>query len=332
MNDMVLAERSFHAPMTAATMRSQVNLIQEVMGAVMKENVHYGKIPGTDKPTLYKSGAEVLAATFHIAPKYRVEELSNPDVVRYRVVCIGVHQGTGIELAEGLGECSSNEEKYKWRKASSNKEFDTTPLERRRVKYGYSKKSGGEFEIRQVRTEPADVANTILKMAAKRAQVAMTLNSVAASDIFTQDIEDLPEEYLDRGDDRQEATTSSGQQTKPVYPNEGLDKNMPVWQGLIEAGKKTAEQIIAVASSKYTLTDEQQAKIRAVKPVDQKPHNPHVDPPIKVTFAQAREKLEKAADVDLLDAHADLLKEIEDAEQRDELTAFYKQRRGELTA
>lgn len=178
--------------LTAADMREHVNLIQTVMKAVMKADVHYGVIPGTPKPTLYKPGAEVLAATFRIAVSYRVEDLSTEDCIRYRVVAVGTHQTTGVVLGEGMGESSSNEEKYKWRKAT-NREFDAAPENRRRIKYGYSKRDREEYEIRQVRAEVADVANTILKMACKRAQVAMTLNVVAASDIFAQDIEDLPE-------------------------------------------------------------------------------------------------------------------------------------------
>ena len=39
---------------------SHVAMVQEVMRAVMKPDIHYGVIPGTDKPTLYKQGAEVL--------------------------------------------------------------------------------------------------------------------------------------------------------------------------------------------------------------------------------------------------------------------------------
>jgi hypothetical protein len=177
----------YQEPQTALSIRAQVNLIQEVMQAVMKKEVHYGTIPGTPKPTLFKPGAEVLCATFRIAPSYRIEDLSTGDVARYRVVCVGTHQATGIVLGEGAGACSSGEEKYKWRKAY-DKEWDATPEDRRRVKHGR------DYSNKQVRTEPADLDNTILKMACKRAQVAMTLNVTAASDIFTQDIEDLPEE------------------------------------------------------------------------------------------------------------------------------------------
>lgn len=175
---------------TAKDMKAQVQRIQEVMKAVMKKDTHFGVIPGTPKPSLWKPGAEVLAATFHIAVSYRVDDLSDSDCVRYRVTAVGTHQATGIVLGEGLGECSSNEEKYKWKKAG-DREFEATDGDRKRVKY--MRGQNGEYEAKQVRVEPADIANTVLKMACKRAQVAMILNTTAASDCFTQDLEDLPE-------------------------------------------------------------------------------------------------------------------------------------------
>ena len=211
MNDLVKVEQ--HLPQTAAGMRAHVNLIQEVMKAVMigpsKENpegVHYGIIPGTKKKTLYKAGAEVLCATFHIAPSYRVEELSGSDFVRYRVTCVGTHQASGTVMGEGLGECSSMEEKYKWRKATANREFDNTAEDRRRFKYGWNASERREYEIKQVRTEQADLANTILKMACKRSLTAMTLNVLAASDIFSQDIEDLQEELRPENENQDQPT------------------------------------------------------------------------------------------------------------------------------
>src|SRR5690606_22905756 len=65
---------------------------------------------------------------------------------------------------------------------------------RRRIKF--AKWQGKVEQKKQVRTNPADVANTILKMAKKRAQVDAVITATAASDIFTQDIEDLPEEVV----------------------------------------------------------------------------------------------------------------------------------------
>lgn len=174
--------------LTAVDVREHVNLIQDVMRKVMKENTHYGVIPGCKQPSLYKAGSEVLLTTFRIAVSVEVEDLSTPDCIRYRVRTIGTHQASGIVVGEGIGECSSDEEKYKWRRCFNAKEFDTTPESRRRIKFT---KFG---EDKQIRTEPADMANTVLKMAKKRAQIDLTLTATAASDIFTQDIEDIPEE------------------------------------------------------------------------------------------------------------------------------------------
>lgn len=178
---------------SAMEIRQRVNLVQEVMRSIMKSETHYGVIPGTKKPSLYKPGAEVLCVTFRVADKYEIEDLTVDGMARFRVRCIGIHQVTGVVLGEGMGECSSHEEKYKWRGAICAEEFEVTPENLRRLKF--AKWNNKVEKKQQIRTESADQANTILKMACKRAKIAMTLNVTAASDIFTQDIEDLPEEY-----------------------------------------------------------------------------------------------------------------------------------------
>jgi hypothetical protein len=190
-----LAQPATGSANPAALVLSHAKTVQEVMKSVMKQNVHYGTIPGAgDKPTLLKSGAEVLCMTFRIADRYEVSDLSVPGSIRYRVTCIGEHQTTGEVLGSGLGECSSDEEKYRWRKAVCKEEFEATEPHMRRMKYG--RKQGGHYTVEQVRTEPADLANTVLKMACKRAKIAMVLNVTAASDMFSQDLEDLDAELV----------------------------------------------------------------------------------------------------------------------------------------
>lgn len=175
---------------TAGEIKAQVQLIQQVMREIMIEDVHYGRVPGTPRPSLWKPGAEVLCSVFRIAPRLRVEDLSTSDTRRYRVICLGQHQATMIELGEGVGECSSDENKFKWRSPVCPEEFDETPENLRRAKW--MKGSGKPYKQQQIRNDPADGANTILKMASKRALVAMVLNVTAASDCFAQDLEDLP--------------------------------------------------------------------------------------------------------------------------------------------
>lgn len=177
---------------TADQIKAHVQRVQQVMKAVMKPDTHYGTIPGTPKPTLYKAGSEVLLSTFRIAVEPEVDDLSTSDEVRYRVRCVGRHQTSGITVGWGIGECSSSEEKYRWRNSVCDDEWEETAPDRRRVKYQKGK-DGSVYTRKQVRTEPADVANTVLKMAKKRAQIDLTLTATAASDIFAQDLEDLPE-------------------------------------------------------------------------------------------------------------------------------------------
>lgn len=179
--------------LTSKDIRANVNLIQEVMQGVMKKDVHYGIIPGCKKPSLYKPGSEKILSTFRLAVEPIVEDISGDDEARFRVTTRITHIPTGSFVGSGIGECSSNEEKYKWRKAVCIQEYEETPEDRKREKWvkPYQK---SEYQIKQVRANHADVANTILKMAKKRAQIDATLTATAASDVFDQDIEDLPPE------------------------------------------------------------------------------------------------------------------------------------------
>ena len=225
--------------MAVADIITHVAMVQEVMRAVMKPDIHYGVIPGTDKPTLYKQGAEVLCMAFRVADTYVVEDLSTADTVRYRVTCTGNHQITGVVLGTGMGEASSAEEKYKWRKAY-DEEFNATPENLRRIKKG-------KYTTKQVRTEPADLANTILKMANKRAKIAMTINVTACGDMFGQDLEDMDDalrDHLTRHGEDGQAPAQAAQTALPAYTDDAFSKNLPTWRKLIEEGKKTADQII----------------------------------------------------------------------------------------
>jgi hypothetical protein len=179
----------WNRPATSEEITAQVQLIQRVLDAVMIDGVHYGTIPGTDKPTLFKAGSEKVLMTFRIGVDPVVEDLSEGETFRYRVLARMIHQASGLYLGAGVGEASSDETKYKWRAAICEEEFDSTPVDHRRILW--KKDRGDVTQIQQVRTNPADLANTVLKMAKKRAQIDGTLTVTAASDVFAQDLEDL---------------------------------------------------------------------------------------------------------------------------------------------
>ena len=181
---------------TVAGIKARVQMVQHVMRDVMKPGVHYGQIPGTPKPTLYKPGAELIALAFQFAPRYVVDDLSTGDSVRYRITCELYSRDMGAFIGSGQGEASSDEEKYRWRKAVCKEEWDETPEDRRRTKWAKGR-GGSVYSVQQVRTEPADLANTVLKMAEKRAFVDAIRTTTGCSDMFAQDLEDLPAEVRD---------------------------------------------------------------------------------------------------------------------------------------
>ncbi len=168
--------------------------VLSILNDLMQEGVHYGVIPGTKKPTLYKPGAEMILSTFQLAPEFEVLDRGTADEIRYVVKTRVTHYPTGVVMGHGLGEASSHEAKYKWRGAISESEWNATPDQRRRLKY-----ESGDQVRKQIRTEPADMANTILKMAKKRSLTDVTLTVTACSDMFEQDLEDRTDESADLG-------------------------------------------------------------------------------------------------------------------------------------
>ncbi len=202
--------------MSVSSIVERKRKLVQVMESVMKENEHYGKIPGTNKPTLLKAGAEVLATVFGLAPTFKITRTDFPGGHReYEITCTLTHIPTGATLGEGVGSCSTMESKYRWRKSFANRACpecgNTSALLRSKEKpewFCWRKKDGcgatfplddsritsqasGESKVEN--PDIADTYNTVLKMAKKRAQVDATLTAVGASDILTQDLEDLPE-------------------------------------------------------------------------------------------------------------------------------------------
>lgn len=140
----------------------------------------YGTIPGTNKDTLLKPGAEQICIWFECRPSLDVlseehdddkinvyekpvykngrkttatEEAKSQGLHAFRVSCKLLHRPTGQIVGEGLGSCSTMESKYISR--------------------------------------PNDCENTVLKMAKKRAFVDAVLTTFGLSDRFTQDMEDM---------------------------------------------------------------------------------------------------------------------------------------------
>ena len=123
------------------------------------------------------------------------------------------------------------------------------------------------------------------------------------------------------------------------YTDDQFTKNLPAWRAAIAAGKATADAVIAKASTKGTLTPEQEAAIRAPieQPVtDVQPKGEAIAPLAKATSAITAQDLERrmreAQDMDSLYVAADLIGEVNDPQERADLTAFFEERKFVLEA
>lgn len=194
--------------------RAQVNKIQELMESVMNEGTHFGVVPGCgEKPSLLKPGAEKLCFVFKVVPEFEVHRDDLAGGHReYQITCRLKSMMTGAIVGEGVGSCSTMESKYRWRNAAKKcPSCGKETIIKGKEEYGggwvcLAKRGGcgAKFgdNAPEIVNQPvgkienidiADTYNTVLKMAKKRAHVDATITAFAASDIFTQDIEDMGE-------------------------------------------------------------------------------------------------------------------------------------------
>ena len=134
---------------------AKIHAFQQVIQQAVKPGHDIGIIPGTDKPTLLKPGAEKIVMMMGLSSRYEImDKVEDYDkgFFSYNVKC--VLSRNNYDICEGVGNCNSRESKY-------------------------------------VKADPYSIANTILKMAKKRAYVDAALSVASLSDIFTQDLEDI---------------------------------------------------------------------------------------------------------------------------------------------
>lgn len=178
-----------------ADMETKLDIVKKFFKRIMIKGEDYGIIPGTDKPTLYKPGAEKLCELYGYATVVKSKTETRDIKTGYyhaELTIQVVHRGTGMIMAEGVGEASSYESKYRYRwvyESDLPKGIDKEAL---LCKTFISQKSGKEYaKYRLENTDLIDQWNTVLKMAKKRAMVDATLAATRTSGIFSQSEDEL---------------------------------------------------------------------------------------------------------------------------------------------
>ncbi|PJN56150.1 hypothetical protein PAEVO_28730 [Paenibacillus sp. GM2FR] len=182
-------------------MKQKLNLTKEFFREVMQDGVDYGIIPGTDKPTLYKAGAEGLCEFYNLAPTIASKVEDKVHETGYYAVDVTIrllHRGTGSIIAEGVGHANTYESRYRWRWVSE-KDVPKGVSKEDLVSKERSGQYGKYVQYRMENDDMHSIWNTVLKMAKKRALVDAVLSATRSSGIFAQTQDEL-EAYL-QGED-----------------------------------------------------------------------------------------------------------------------------------
>jgi hypothetical protein len=244
-------------------LKSRVQDVQQAMDAVMKEDVHYGVVPGAKKKSLWKAGAEALCMAFGLVPVLRTTVTADdPERVirwkgtqytdgpsgRVKVEVEGETQGIYEVVAvcellnmggQILASCSA---------------------------------SANNLENKYRTLSVWDTRNTLRRMAEKRALVAAVLMATGASDMFSQDLEDVAEDGtpIARGASAKSAGSGAHgaatnglndkqnglayMKAKALLSGAELDGFMTWFKALPNGGKKALDDLCAGGSKAENVT------------------------------------------------------------------------------
>lgn len=216
-NELIVIEQGIMPVMDINQALERRKQMVEFVRRIMIDGTDFGAIPGTDKPTLLKPGAEKLATFFGLTKRFeiieRVEDWTGKDhggeAFFYYLYRCQLYRGN-LLIAEADGSCNSFEAKYRWRKSERVcPSCGQGAIIKGKAEYGggwlcYKAKGGcgakfktgdqaieGQEVGRVPNPDICDQVNTLQKMSQKRALIAATLLAVNASEFFTQDMEDF---------------------------------------------------------------------------------------------------------------------------------------------
>ena len=183
--------------------KQTVDAVIEFMKSVMVKDIDYGVIPGTNKPSLLKPGAEKLARFFGLRTRSTIMNVvssEDPEAPYYTVtVKTEILKGNSdVVISDGLGTASTLEDRYATRWLTEAKlpaGIDKSLLAFREKQSKFGKGMYIEYLWKPSLGEHFFQRETVLQMADKRSYVAAVRKATAASMIFTQDMEDARPEH-----------------------------------------------------------------------------------------------------------------------------------------
>jgi len=182
----IAAQRAIKPQLTEAAITSityDLQMAEKLVTEALEEMVDYGQIPGVSGKGLWDPGASKIMNAFETYPRHKILYHEETDaLITWALEVEIVHRASGTIVGAGVGACSTREPKYKYRWV----------LKEEAKRLGYSdpeidsmktKRRNEVLEYRVENPEYGEQVNTIMQMAAKRAETdaAKTLPGVASA-------------------------------------------------------------------------------------------------------------------------------------------------------
>lgn len=183
--------------MNSIEFQHQRNTIIDFVSQAMSEGTDYGIIPGTQKQSLWKPGAEKLLRLFGMSASFEllkeVEDFDKP-FFYYKYRCTLTHVQSGMVVGNAERSCNSHEKKYRFIKKPEK--WATDEEKSRAIRKEKNKKFNSyDLVLEKTPAEAADDVNTVQAMAQKRAMVAVTSQALSATEIFGEETADVDGQY-----------------------------------------------------------------------------------------------------------------------------------------
>ena len=196
---------------TIATRATDLKSFKEFIKNDFVDGVDFGLIPGTDKPTLFKPGFEKIQFYLGLTPVYRLlsRQFTPNQAKQYKKYN---EKTKSYEIVETIRNY------YSWEWACELYHGNTKVAEGVGCANTEEKKYVSQYETKET---PDSLANTVMKIAKKRAMGDAILQVGGISDMFTVDLEDNESIQKLKTDKSAKVNKITKEQIKTIYATMG---------------------------------------------------------------------------------------------------------------
>lgn len=153
------------------SVKHNVIMMEKAVREVLEDGIDYGTVPGIKDLFLFDPGASKVRDFFDTYPEHHILSHTVDDgLITIMMEATLIFRKTGQVVASGVGACSMKESRYRYRWVENPEDYGCNAADCRKKKDKYG------IKYRVPNPDVEELVNTIIKIAAKRAEVDASQN------------------------------------------------------------------------------------------------------------------------------------------------------------